>query len=144
MAEILLKGGEVFRGRGATGGGDAVLDSDLRVERGPDWLFVRLDGDPSKERHSRGSLSDTVWRMLRESLAHRLVLELESVESVDQQLLDEISRLGRRVRAEGGVIRLCGLSDDNLARLRSSPVSEQVPHFRCRTDAVRACRSSVS
>jgi MFS superfamily sulfate permease-like transporter len=113
----------------------------LTVERGPDWLFVRFDGS---QEPARGRVAETIWGMLRENMTNRVVLEMESVDSVDDHLLDEISQLGRRVRAEGGIIRICGLSDENLSRLRASPASDHVPHFRCRTDAVRAARAAVS
>jgi hypothetical protein len=103
----------------------------ITVERGPDWLFVRIDGD---KRHGR-PLSETVWSMLRENLTNRIVLEMESVASVDDQLFSEISNLGRRIQADGGLIRICGLSDENLSRLQSA--AAHVPHFKCRTDAVR-------
>lgn len=105
----------------------------LTVERGPDWLFVRIEGD---DRHGP-RLSETVWSMLRENLTNRIVLEMESVASVDEQLLSEISSLGRRIQADGGLIRICGLSDENLSRLQSSPAAAHVPHFTCRSDAVR-------
>lgn len=113
--------------------GKRAAERCLTVERGPDWLFVRIEGD---ERHGR-PLSETVWAMLRENLTNRIVLEMDSVASVDEHLLSEISSLGRRIQADGGLIRICGLSDENLSRLKSSPVATHVPHFKCRTDAVR-------
>lgn len=122
--------------RQGTGQGTANAEGNagnLSVERGPDWLFVRIEGD---ERHGR-PLSETVWSMLRENLTNRIVLEMESVASVDEHLLSEISSLGRRIQADGGLIRICGLSDENLSRLQSSPAAAHVPHFKCRTDAVR-------
>ena len=105
----------------------------LAVERGPDWLFVRLEGDTRCGQR----LAETVLGMLRENLTNRIVLELQSVALVDDHLLSEISHLGRRVQADGGLIRVCGLSDDNLSRLKSSPAAAHVPHFKCRTEAIR-------
>lgn len=113
----------------------AAAAGGLTVERGPDWLFVRIDGVESRDHR----LAETVWGMLRENLMNRIVLEMESVGTFDEQLLSEISTLGSRVRAEGGLIRICGLSDANLSRLEASPAAAHLPHFKCRTDAVRAC-----
>ena len=131
-----MKGAGSMTGKGTMNSVGSVEDlaaDDLTVERGPDWLFVRIEGEASSGRR----LAEKVWSMLRENLTNRIVLEMQSVASVDDQLLSEISNLGRRIQADGGLIRICGLSDDNLSRLQSSPVLTHVPHFKCRTDAVR-------
>lgn len=125
-----------MKGNGAMNAvGDTVDPASeiLTVERGPDWLFVRLEGGTRGDRR----LAETVWGMLRENLTNRIVIELESVASVDEELLSEISHLGRRIQSDGGLIRICGLSDENLSRLNSSPAAAHVPHFKCRTDAIR-------
>lgn len=126
-------GNMALENRNDRGHDEGVVD-DLRVERGPDWLFIRLDGEAAGGR----SFADAVWGVLRENLTNRVVLELESVEAIDDRLVSEISRLGQRVRADGGLIRICGLSDENLSRLRASPAAPEVPHFKSRTDAVLA------
>lgn len=116
----------------------------LRVERGPDWLFVRLLPDPGESLLCGGDLVDSIWDMLQSHHANRLVLELDCVDTLDGSLLADISRLGTKVQAEGGLIRICGLSDPNLAKLRASPEAERVPHFTNREEAVGSRRSEIS
>ena len=53
-------------------------DGGIRVERGPDWLFVGLGSDAVE----RGDLADGVCRLVQESMAHRIVLELDRVQAV--------------------------------------------------------------
>jgi MFS superfamily sulfate permease-like transporter len=108
-----------------TGGG-------FRVERGPDWLFVTLD-PPSA---SRADLADGVCRVVQESMAHRVVLEFDHVEAVDERLARAIERIGARVRDDGGLVRICGLSGDNLSRLRAVSSATLLPHFGTRAEAV--------
>jgi len=107
---------------------------DLAVERGPDWLFVRLEDAPAA-RSDGLKLTEAVWDMIREHHASRVVLELDRVEAVDDQLLDAISEIGTRVRREGGLIRTCGLSQANRDRLEGAAAGG-VPHFGTRSEAV--------
>lgn len=104
----------------------------FRVERGPDWLFVTLDS-PSA---SRADLAEGVCRIVQESMAHRVVLEFDQVEAVDERLARAIERIGARVRDDGGLVRICGLSGDNLSRLRAVSSATSLPHFGSRAEAV--------
>lgn len=113
-----------------TGGGEST--GGIRVERGPDWLFVALD-QPAV---SRGDLADGVCRLVRASMAHRVVLELDGVEAVDERLAAAIGLIGERVREGGGLVRICGLSGDNLIRLHAVSAAATVPHFGSRAEAV--------
>jgi hypothetical protein len=107
---------------------------DLAVERGPDWLFVRLENAPAA-RGDGPQLTEAVWDMIREHHASRVVLELDRVEAVDEQLIDAIGEIGTRVRREGGLIRTCGLSPANVRRLEGAAAGG-VPHFGTRSEAV--------
>lgn len=104
----------------------------FRVERGPDWVFVCLDGATA----SRADLADGICRIVRESMAHRVVLELDGIDAVDERLARAIERIGTRVRDDGGLVRICGLSGDNLTRLRAVSPAALVPHFESRAAAV--------
>lgn len=106
---------------------------DLAVERGPDWLFVRLKNAPAA-RSDGPKLTEAVWDMIREHHASRVVLELDRVAAVDDQLIDAIGEIGTRVRREGGLIRTCGLSPANRDRLQGA--AGGVPHFDTRSEAV--------
>ena len=111
----------------------------LRVERGPDWLFVRLEAaTPETVPAARADLAESIWAMLQEHRAHRLVLELDGVEAVADRLVDVITKLGGRLREDGGLLRVCGLSQPNASRLRSCRGIEDVPLFDSRSDAIGA------
>jgi len=114
----------------STGGGEGI--GGIRVERGPDWLFVALD-EPAV---SRTDLADGVCRLVRASMAHRVVLELDGVAAVDERLAAAIGLIGARVREDGGLVRICGLSGDNLSRLQAVSAAATVPHFGSRAEAV--------
>lgn len=117
-------------------GGGTATDGDeagaIRVERGPDWLFVGLGQGAAR----RDDLAEGVCRLVQASMAHRVVLELDEVESMDERLAEAIAAIGTRVRGEGGLVRICGLSDANLSRLQSVSAAALVPHFGSRVEAV--------
>lgn len=105
----------------------------LEVERGPDWLFVRVAGGAVA---GQGELTTSVWETIREHGASRVILELDRVETVDEALGGVIGELGTRVRDAGGLIRICGLNEPGLSRLRRVAAAARVPHFGSRSDAV--------
>lgn len=115
----------------ATGRGQSW---ELVAERGPDWLFVRLESG-SAQAAKGADLADAIWAMIREHHASRVVLELDQIDAIDEPLIGAIAEIGTRVRREGGLIRACGLSQPNLERLEQTTASG-VPHFGTRSEAV--------
>lgn len=115
--------------------GPDVREWGVAVERGPDWLFLRLhEGGEAGE--DLGPLAERLWAMIRVNRAHRVVLELDDVQAVDDTLIDAIVDVGDRLRDDGGFVRVCGLSAGNLARLQSSGRAEGLTHFDSRSAAV--------
>jgi len=108
----------------------------VAVERGPDWLFLRLEAPPGSRPAEGGHLAERICDMIRESHAHRVVLELDRVQSIDDDLIGAIAAVGTRVRDDGGLIRVCGLSQPNLQRLRTTVQESGLPHFDSRLAAV--------
>lgn len=107
---------------------------DVAVERGPDWLFLRLEnGTPGA---ADRPLAERLLGTIQANRAHRVVLELDHVESIDETLLDAITTVGSHVRGDGGLIRVCGLSAGNLQQLRKSAPGSELPHFESRSAAV--------
>jgi MFS superfamily sulfate permease-like transporter len=104
------------------------------VERGPDWLFLRVERDAAKP--GGEPLADHLLGMIRMNHAHRVVLELDRVRSIDDTLINAIAAVGSQVRDDGGLVRVCGLSDGDLRRLRSSDRAGDLPHFESRAAAV--------
>jgi hypothetical protein len=120
-----------------------VQDSDLIVERGPGWLFVRLvapvatatSGDDAVP-PTDGGLADRVWSLLRTHHTQRLVLECAGIDDSRGGLAAEIARLSGRLRDEGGTIRVCGLPASAQAALAADATVPPLPSFANRTDAV--------
>jgi len=106
---------------------------ELAAERGPGWLFVRLESPPSTSDKER--LVEAIWEMIREHHAGRVVIELDRVPAIDDDLLGAIAEIGVRVRSGGGLIRACGLTgkehhSDHLT------AATAVPCFGTRSEAV--------
>jgi anti-anti-sigma regulatory factor len=122
-------------------GGGRRRTWELAAERGPDWLFVRLEAG-SLGAAKGDKLADAIWDMIREHHANRVVLELDRIDSMDEPLIGAIAEVGNRIRREGGIIRACGLSQTDIERLEKTPASD-VPHFGTRSEAVgtRGCGS---
>lgn len=107
---------------------------DIAVDRGPDWLFLRLErgGTTGAER----PLADRLMQIIRVNHAHRVVVEFDGVDPLDDAILDAIAVVGSQVRDHGGLIRVCGLSAGGARRLESSDQAGDLPHFESRSAAV--------
>src|SRR5262245_21181151 len=109
------------------------------IDRGPDWLFVR----PLPPHHGDTgeiALAEMIWQELEQSFCHRVVLELDEVTFLRSWMVGELVRLHKRVTANGGMLRLCGLSPTSQAVLRISRLDDRFPAYRNRTDAVMGYR----
>ena len=105
------------------------------LERGPDWLFVRLR--PPQGCDAAGAeIAERLWNLLDQQFTRRLVLELDDVPVLRSALIGEIVRLHKRIHAQGGMMRICGLSDSNREVLRMCRLDERFPCYSSRTDAV--------
>lgn len=114
----------------------------MRIERGPDWLFVRLDSDARRAAtNSEPALADGIWDVLQENHAHRVLLELDQIDAIDDDLIATITSLAGRIRSAGGLMRLCGLSEVDLRMLRARG-GAGVAHFDSRAAAVGAPRQA--
>lgn len=112
----------------------------MRIERGPDWLFVRLEGDVRRSPATmEPALADGIWKALQENHTHRVLLELDQVDTIDDDLIATITSLASRIRSAGGLMRLCGLSEVDLRTLRARG-AVNVAHFDSRAAAVGAPR----
>jgi anti-anti-sigma regulatory factor len=109
------------------------------LDRGPDWLFVRLQAEEPYD--SQGTaLAERVWQLLEQEFAHRLVVEMDDVELLRSHLIGELVLLHKRVCANHGIMRLSGLSDRNYDVLRSSRLHDRFPRYFTREEAVMAYR----
>jgi anti-anti-sigma factor len=108
---------------------------DLEVERGPDWLLVRVrsmaPSDPGDV-----SFAEHVWGLLQQHFTYRLVLELDGVGVLDSQLIGQLIQLYRRIERHDGVLRLCGLSAYNRQVLHTCRLDGCLPAYEDRQEAV--------
>lgn len=105
------------------------------LERGPECLFVRLrSDDPNAD--AEPPLAGQLWSTLDEHLTYRLVLELDQIELLHSYVIGQLLLLGRRLHAQGGMLRLCGLSAHNRLALAAMQLEDHLPTYKNRIDAV--------
>ena len=110
---------------------------DLRVDRGPNWLLVRVrsthDGPLDDE-----PLAERLWHLMDEHFVYRLVLELDGVEVLDDLVIRQLERLDHVARDHGGFLRLCGLSRHNWQRVVRNGLGDVFYPYGNREEAVFA------
>jgi anti-anti-sigma factor len=110
---------------------------ELEVERGPDWLMVRVKS--LAESLEEPPLADVIWEALERHFTYRVVLELDQVRVLNSHLIGQLVQLYKRIRQHDGVMRLCGLSRYNLAVLRTCRLEDRFLPYRDREEAVMGC-----
>ena len=114
-----------------------ALGCRFEVERGPDWLFVRITSlDQHASEHP--PLSETLWSLLQQHFTYRVVLELDGVGVLDSYLIGQLAALYERVGEHDGVMRLCGLSAYNRQVLHTCCLDDRFLAYHDRHDAVMA------
>ena len=111
----------------------------LEIDRGPDWLFIRLSPPPSGE-IGEASIAEMVWKNLEQCFCYRVVLELDQVDYLRSWIIGELVRLHKRVTTQGGMLRLCGVSKNAETVLRICQLGDRFPAYRNRNDAVMGYR----
>ncbi|MEN6458604.1 MAG: STAS domain-containing protein [Thermoguttaceae bacterium] len=107
----------------------------LDVQRGPDWLLVRIkEFDP--DQIGGPSLAARVCHLMEQHFTYRLVLELEQAPVLNSRLISQLLDLYRWVEERGGVMRVCGLSAHNREVLHACRLDEQLLPYRDRREAV--------
>lgn len=107
----------------------------LDVERGPEWLYIRLR-PPQQGDAQEVDLAEILWETLEQSFTYRLVLELDEVRLLRSWMIGQLVILHKRIHKHDGTLRLSGLSDINQEALRSSRLDTRFPQYPNRTDAV--------
>jgi anti-anti-sigma factor len=110
------------------------------VDRGPDWVFVRLHPDDECGFDSSASLADKLWSVLEQSFTYRLVLELDEVPIMQSYLIAQLVMLAKRIHSHGGLLRLCGLSPANQEVIHLCRLDGCLPFYGSRGDAVMGHR----
>ena len=114
---------------------------ELDVERGPDWLLVRIQNVDLVESDAP-ELAEHLWCLLEQHFTYRLVLELDGVRSLNRHLIGQLLELYRRIHEHDGVMRLCGLSPYNRRVLHACHLDEELLPYEDREAAVMGCPHS--
>lgn len=107
---------------------------DLDVQRGPDWLLVKIKSQDGAT--AEPPLADGLWGLLERHFTYRVVLELDQVDVLNSYLIGQLVRLYRLICDHDGVMRLCGLSPHNLDVLRTCRLDDRFMSYRDREEAV--------
>ena len=118
-----------------SGGSSMLFD----VDRGPDWIFVRLNTDDADWTECP-PVAESVWGILDQNFTYRAVIELDRVPLLRSYLIGQFVLLARRIHAHGGVLRICGLSDLNQQVLRTCGLTDMLHNYRSRGEAVMCAR----
>jgi len=114
-------------------------DWSLAIDRGPDWMFIRLK-PPAGGDTGEIPLAEMVWGRMEQSFCCRVVLEFDDVKLLRSWMVGQLVRLHKRVTTQGGMLRVSGLSPANEAVLRICRLDDRIPNYRNRTDAVMGYR----
>ncbi len=111
---------------------------ELAVERGPDWLLVRILKAP--EAPDAPPLADEVWEQLCRHFTYRLVLELNQISLLNSHLIGQLVQLYKRIREHEGIMRVCGLSAYNRQVLHTCNLESHFPDYQDREEALMGTR----
>jgi anti-anti-sigma regulatory factor len=111
----------------------------MDVDRGPEWLFFRLK-HPDSATGSTPALAENIWSVAEQHFIYRLVIEFDELELLHSYLIGQLVLLHKRVFAQGGVVRLCGLSPQNYQVLETMRLADRFPNYANRSDAVMGYR----
>jgi anti-anti-sigma factor len=108
---------------------------ELNVDRGPNWLFVKLR---SKEaaRQEVPQIAEKLWSISSRHFIYRLVLELEDLDEIPSGMMGELVLLQKRLAQCGGALRICGLSPECEESLHSCNLDSALPNHPSREAAV--------
>ena len=118
---------------------ELALSWTFDVERGPDWLFVKVHAPRNGDAEGI-PLAEMIWDLMRQHLAHRVVLDMSELHILRSYAIGQMVQLHKRIYTSGGLMRVCGLSDDNYSVLVACRLNERFPHYATRSDAVMASR----
>ena len=110
-------------------------DSALEVEHGPNWLFVRVQGEDVQSSASP-RLAQQLTSLLEEHFTTRIVLEFDQVDIPHNQLVPQLELLDQWVGDHNGVIRLCGLSANCVRAITRRGLGDRLRACHDREEAV--------
>jgi len=116
---------------------EASTGWDLRVDRGPNWLLVKVRRNYDRPLEDE-PFAQRLWDLMEEHFVYRLVLELDQLEVLDDFVIRQLGRLDHVARDHGGFVRLCGLSRHNWQRVVRNGLGDVFYPYGNRHEAVFA------
>ena len=107
----------------------------LNVDRGPNWLFVRLR---TKRRPDVEvpQFAEKLWSIASRHFIYRLVLELDELDEMPNGMMGQLVLLQERLAQCDGALRICGLSPECEESLQSFHMTSALPNHASREEAV--------
>lgn len=98
------------------------MNARCEIDRGPNWLFVRLSAAQLVDQSSRATtkLTDELWAICQRHFTYRLVVELPDADSLSREMTSALATLGQRVGEHDGSLRVCGLTPKCEQRLHAA------------------------
>ncbi len=113
-----------------------VVDGlEMNVDRGPNWLFVKLRSKDESLQEPSG-IADKLWSISSRHFIYRLVLELDDLEKLPSDVMGQLVLLQERLAGCGGALRICGLSPECAEALESCHLESALPNHATREEAV--------
>jgi hypothetical protein len=107
----------------------------LTVDRGPNWLFVKLR--PRRNwLDELPQIADELWSIASRHFIYRLVLELEELKSLPPGLMEQLVLLHDRLVEADGALRICGLSAKCAQALCDAGLDAALPNHPTRDAAI--------
>jgi hypothetical protein len=107
----------------------------LSVDRGPNWLFVKIRPRQNWT-EVLPQFADELWSITSRHFIYRLVLELEELKSLPPGLMEQLVLLQDRLAECGGALRICGLSSACDQALCDAGLDVALPNHPTRDAAI--------
>ena len=108
---------------------------EFNVDRGPNWLFVKLKTREAAE-SAVPQIADKLWSISSRHFIYRLVLELEDLEELPSGMMGQLVMLQERLAQCGGALRICGLSPECEETLNNCHIDSALQNHPSREAAV--------
>ena len=109
----------------------------LRVDRGPNWLFVKLRPGDNPGAITPPKMADELWSISSRHFIYRLVLEMDEFETLPTGMMGQLVLLQKRLAQCGGALKICGLSPECAEVLHDCHLDAALPNHATRVDAVK-------
>lgn len=86
----------------------------LEVDRGPNWLFVRVT--PGSAKSTLGGLANDLRSVVSTHFTYRVVLEMEEFDRLSDEVVEQLDDLRHWLEEHHGALRVCGLRPECAKR----------------------------